>query len=456
MASMSASRKVDLRLLIHYGRKRSGTQITENFASTTRQPSIKLDGSSPYPFARGLDWEAVMSAKLVVIAGPCDGQVFELAADQKLMIGRADTANISLADPTISRAHCSIEVTGMKAILRDNASKSGTRVNGKTIVEHEMKEDEVINVGTTKMRFQFVVQLKTAPDEKLADSEDHEELRQLSGTKLAHFEVGTVVALGNSGVVFKAKDVKDNREVALKVYMPEFAEKDEDLQRFIRAVKTMLPMRHSNVVTLYGGGKTGPHCWMSMEYVEGESLKDTIARIGKKGKMDWRPAMRVATDITRGLHYIHGENIIHRSLSPGNILFSRLGIVKLGSLILAKALSGALAKDVTVGGNFLGEVNYLSPEQVGAGGSVDHRADIYSLGTLIYALLTGKTPFEGNSPLQTATWILQREPTSPKKINPDIPEQLEKVVLKMLAKNPDERYQNAADVLAELEQLYTK
>jgi serine/threonine protein kinase len=397
-----------------------------------------------------------MAAKLVITAGPNEGKFFEIKEGEKLSIGRADTANISLADATISRNHCTIECSGTKVILKDNASKSGTRVNGKTITEHEMRDDEVISLGTTKLRFSFVVQVKSAPEDNRADSEDHEELRQLSGTKLAHFEVGPVVALGNSGVVFRAKDVKDSREVALKVYMSEFADKEEDLQRFIRAVKTMLPMRHSNLVTLYGGGKTGPYCWMSMEYVEGESLKDTIARIGTKGKLDWKPAMRVATDITRGLHYIHGENIIHRSLSPGNILFSRLGIVKLGSLILAKALSGALAKDVTVGGNFLGEVNYLSPEQVGAGGVVDQRADIYSLGTLMYALLTGKTPFEGNSPLQTATWILQREPTTPKKFNPEIPDQLEKIVLKLLEKKADDRYQNAADVLGELEQMYSK
>ncbi len=235
--------------------------------------------------------------------------------------------------------------------------------------------------------------------------------------------------------------------------MPEFARVEEDLQRFIRSVKTMLPMRHTNVVTLYGGGKTGPYCWMAMEYVEGESLKETIGRIGKGGKLDWKPAMRVALDITRGLHYIHGEKIIHRNLSPGNILFSKTGTVKLGSLILAKALSGALAKDVTVGGNFLGEIRYLSPEQVGAGGAVDERADIYSLGTLMFGLLTGKTPFEGKTPLETAAQIMQREPVSPRKFDPGIPEPLEKLVLRMLAKKPEQRLQSAGEVLAELEQL---
>jgi serine/threonine-protein kinase len=262
-----------------------------------------------------------------------------------------------------------------------------------------------------------------------------------------------MLGVGGSGVVFRATDFKENREVALKVYTPEFAENDEALQRFIRAVKTMLPMRHSNLVTLFGGGKTGPYCWMAMEFVEGENLRETIARIGKAGKIDWRPALRVAADISRGLHYLHSEKIVYRSLAPGNILFSHMGTSKLGSLILAKAMSGALAKDVTVGGNFLGEVRYLSPEQVGAGGTVDGRSDLFSLGALTYTMLTGKTPFEGASPLQTATWILQKEPNAPRKLNPQIPEKLEKVVLRMLAKRPDDRYQSAMAVMAELEEL---
>jgi serine/threonine protein kinase len=395
-----------------------------------------------------------MSAKLVIIAGPDEGKVFPIGDNVTVTIGRGDAATIRLADTTISRAHCVLQCAGGKALLKDNASKSGTRVNGKAITEHELETEEVINVGASRLKFQRApLTPKATAEKKSAEYTDHDELRRLSGTKLAHFEIGSMVALGNTGVVFRAKDFKEGREVALKVYMREFGENDEDLHRFIRAVKTMLPMRHSNVVTLYGGGKTGPFCWMAMEYVEGENLKETIDRIGKAGKLDWRPAVRMASDIGRGLHYIHGENIIHRNLTPSNILFSRTSTIKLGSLILAKALSGALAKDVTVGGNFLGEVRFLSPEQVGSGGKVDGRSDIFSLGTLFYALLTGKTPFEGATPLQTATWILQREPASPRKFDPSIPLPIEKIVLKMLAKRASDRYQTAADVIADLEQL---
>jgi serine/threonine protein kinase len=393
-----------------------------------------------------------MPARLLIIAGPNQGQTLPLAAEGKFILGRGDTAALRLADPTVSRAHCLIECAAGKALLKDQGSRSGTRVNGKPIAEHMLQTDDVINIGTTQLR--FMAELPPAPpQEEDEEAASPEALCALSGTKLGHFEIGAVVAVGGSGVVFRAHDVKDDRAVALKVYLPEFAQSEEDLQRFIRAVKTMLPMRHPNLITLYGGGKTGPYCWMAMEFVEGESLTETIARIGKAGKLDWRPALRVALDVGRGLNYIHGENIIHRNLSPDNILFRRSGTAKLGSLILAKALSGALAKEITVGGELLGDVRYLAPEQAGAGGPVDGRADIYSLGTLVYALLTGKPPFEGKTPLQTATWILQREAPPPRQIDPAIPQPLEKIVLRMLTKRPVERFQSAAELLAELEQL---
>jgi eukaryotic-like serine/threonine-protein kinase len=397
-----------------------------------------------------------MSAKLEVVAGPNEGQVFTLAEDSKVTIGRGDSANFRLTDHTVSRTHCVIEYFGGQAVLKDCASKTGTKVNGDPITTHKLESLESIIIGSTKMRFQCgpppAATLKEQMDEEAGDIE---ELFKLSGTTLAHYQIGQNVGVGHSGVVFRAKDSKDQREVALKIYLPEFAENDEDLQRFIRAVKTMLPMRHPNVVTLYGGGKTGPYCWMAMELVDGESLAKTIERISDTGNLDWRLALNVGLGIGRGLFYIHSEKIIHRNLTPGNILLSRQGVAKMGSLILAKALSGALAKNVTMGGELLGDIHYIAPEQAGAGGPVDGRADIYSLGSVFYALLTGKPPFQGSSQVQTATWILQREPTPPRIANPSIPKPLEKIVLKMLAKKPEDRFQSAGELMAELEQLPT-
>ncbi len=281
-----------------------------------------------------------MGAKIIVVGGPNEGETYEMAEDSKATIGRGDSANFRLTDPTVSRVHCVVEYYGGQGVVKDCASKTGTKINGIAVAHQVLRPQAVITLGNTQVRFMPDPPPPPAPKVEDEEEKDPEELVKLSGTRLAHFDIGEVVAVGSSGVVFKANDFKDNREVALKVYLPEFAENDVDVQRFIRAVKTMLPMRHPNLVTLYGGGKTGPYCWMSMEYVEGESLTETIARIGRAGKIDWRVALRIATDIGRGLFYIHSESIIHRSLSPGNILHTRLGETKLGSLILAKALSG--------------------------------------------------------------------------------------------------------------------
>lgn len=393
-----------------------------------------------------------MPIELQITAGPNEGQIFTFDETTPITIGRGDGMKVRLSDPAVSRSHCAIEFADGKALLKDAGSRTGTRVNGRTVGKHELRFEDEICIGVTKLKYQQ--QAPPAEDQvRRADATDLEGLCQLAGTTFSHFQLGEVAGVGNTGVVFLAQDLKEERDVALKVYVPDFASIDEDLQRFIRAVKTMLPIRHPNLVTLYGGGKTGPYCWMAMEYVKGENLKQTIQRIGQGGKIDWRPALHVAIGVARGLFHLHSEKIIHRNLSPTNILFSKLGVAKMGSLILAKALSGALARNVTMGNNVLGEVHYQAPEQVGAGGGVDGRADIYSLGALMYALLTGRPPFAGSTALETASLILQSDPRPPRGYNPSIPEPLEDVVLKMLAKEPAQRYQSAGDLLDELEKL---
>jgi serine/threonine protein kinase len=403
-----------------------------------------------------LRWEVIMGIQLQVVAGPSQGKAFPLHPGMKVVIGRGDTVHIKLADPTVSRAHCVIDWVDNKPVLKDGGSKTGTRVNGKAITEHPLLPGEVFNIGTSQLRYHVDT---PPPPQEAPDAPDDlttpEELCDLADTKLGHYEIGEVVAVGKSGTVFQARDVKDKRLVALKVYVPEFAQSEEDLLRFIRAVKTMLPKRHTNLVTLYGGGKTGPYCWMAMEYVDGTDLEATINKMVKKDRLQWRIGLCMSLGICKGLHYIHSEQIVHRNLTPGNILVNKDGVAKLGSVILAKAMSGVHAKDVTVGGELLGDVRFLSPEQAGGGGPVDVRADIYALGAVMYNVLTGKPPFETKSPLSTVKWILEKEPVPPKEADPSIPDVLDKIVMKTLAKDREKRFQTAAELLRALEQIPT-
>jgi serine/threonine protein kinase len=187
------------------------------------------------------------------------------------------------------------------------------------------------------------------------------ELEALSGQQLAHYDIGPVIGTGATSMVFHATDTKDNRPVALKVLLPAFAKEEEEVQRFIRAMKTVLPLRHPNLITVYGAGKTGPYCWVAMEYVAGENMTEVIGRLGVANMLDWRYAYKVAVHVARALAYAHEQQIIHRNVTPKNILLEATSkTVKLGDLMKAKALEGLLAKQITRPGELVGDVTYMS------------------------------------------------------------------------------------------------
>ena len=278
-------------------------------------------------------------------------------------------------------------------------------------------------------------------------------LAALSGQRLSHYDVGPIIGRGQSGVVFRATDVDAGRPVALKVLLPEFARDEESMQRFVRAMKTVLPLRHANLITLYGAGKTGTHCWVAMEFVEGESMAQVIQRVGVAGRLDWRYGYRVAVHIARALDSAHGCSIIHRSVAPNSILLETAGkTAKLGDLMFAKALEGNLAQQITRPGELVGEVAFMSPERTRAEAEVDERSDLYGLGATLYALLAGRPPFEGGL-VEMIARIRQTDPVKPTKYQMAIPHRLEEVVLKLMAKAPANRYSSAKALLADLERI---
>jgi hypothetical protein len=397
---------------------------------------------------------------LVVISGLDKGKIFPLAETFTVLLGRSKHTICRLADLSVSRVHCEVELRGKRILITDLESGSGTFVNGARITEAELHKGDVVRIGDTQLR----VEGDIAAAETLAPSVEipprpvllsADRLHELTGTKLSHYEVGEVIAKGQSGLVFKAYDFKNDRTAAFKVLWPEFSHIEEEMQRFVRAMKTMLPLRHPNLVTLYGAGKTGQYCWIAMEYVEGESVTQVIARLGTAGMLDWRKALGIAVHVARALDYAHGQSIIHRNITPQNVLVGKTpDITKLGDLMLAKAQEGSLAQQITKPGELLGDVRYMSPERTGATTTVvDGRSDIYSLGALIYALLTGRPPFEGTNLIETITKIRQADPVKPKKFQLSIPDLFEGVVLKMLAKRPEDRFQSAADLLKDLERV---
>ncbi len=279
--------------------------------------------------------------------------------------------------------------------------------------------------------------------------------KRLVGQKLSHYKIGPVLAQGKAGYVFHARETRKNLAVALKVLDPRFSKNVSAVQRFVRAMKTVLPLRHPNLVTVYGAGKTGPHCWIAMEYVAGENLAAVIGRIETAGMLDWRHVLRFMIYLCRALDFAHQRQIIHRNVTPTNILIgNNPKDTKLSDLMLAKALEGDQAVEITRAGEILGDIPYMSPERTAGGAmEVDGRADIYSLGATVYAMLTGTPPFSGETVTELVLKI-RREPHIPlKNFFLGMPEPFEAIVNKMLAKKPADRPAGTGQLLKELEGL---
>jgi serine/threonine protein kinase len=400
-----------------------------------------------------------MSLQMLVISGPDQGKALLLHAGPDLMLGRSAGAYYQLTDARVSRNHCQVLRDGDRVEVVCNGGSGGTRVNGKVVRRQALKIGDVLQVGDTQLRLQVgdlpldvaLAHNPAAPRPSAGPRCD--KLEHLSGQVLGHYDIGPVIGKGTTSMVFHATDTRDDRPVALKVLLPEFSHNDEEVQRFIRAVKTMLPLRHPNLITLYAAGKTGPHCWVAMEYVAGENMTEVIGRIGVGGMLDWRYGFKVALHVARALDYAHDQQILHRNVTPRNILLDAPSkVVKLGDLMLAKATEGSMAQQISRQGELVGDVAYMSPERT-YGTDVDGRSDLYGLGATVYALLTGRPPFGGSSIVETITRIRQTDPEPPTRFQLSIPPRFEGVVLKLLATDPDDRYPTAAALVADLERL---
>jgi serine/threonine protein kinase len=401
-----------------------------------------------------------MFGQLEVIQGIDKGRCFTLCEGQSLQIGRGQQTETRLQDPRVSRLHCQVVIEDGHPILIDMGGSGGTLVNGTAVARHVLQPGDVVRIGETELHYRLgdahehstVVPRQQATER--ASPVAAGQVAEIAGRTLAHFEVGPILARGRTGIIFQARDTKDNQTVALKVLLPEFSKNDEEMQRFIRAMKTVMPLRHPNLVSVFGAGKTGPYCWIAMEHVEGESLTQVIQRIGTANMLDWRHALRVAVHVARALDFAQAHTIIHRNITPQNILVRKTDkLTKLGDLMLAKALEGVLAEQITRPGELVGDLAFMSPERTRSSSEVDGRSDVYGLGATVYALLTGRPPCEGGSLAETIQKIRQTEPVKPKKYQLAIPDLFEGTVMKMLAKRPEDRFQTPADLLIDLERV---
>lgn len=257
------------------------------------------------------------------------------------------------------------------------------------------------------------------------------------------YEILEKIGTGGMSDVYKAKCHKLNRYVAIKVLKQEFSENANFVSKFRIEAQAAAGLMHPNIVNVYDVGEENGIYYIVMELVEGITLKKYIE---KKARLSYKEAVSIAIQVSMGIEAAHNNHIIHRDIKPQNIIISKDGKVKVTDFGIAKA-----ATSNTITSNVMGSVHYTSPEQA-RGGYSDEKSDIYSLGITMFEMLTGRVPFNGETTVAIAIKHIQEEMPSPKEFVPEIPSSVASIVLKCCQKSPDRRYQNMAELIADLKQ----
>src|SRR6184192_2382449 len=250
--------------------------------------------------------------------------------------------------------------------------------------------------------------------------------------------------LGTGGManVYLAEDEVLGRRVAIKILNDRHAGDDQFVERFRREAKNAASLSHPNIVSIYDRGEAEGTYYIAMEYLDGRSLKELII---SRGSAPVRTAIEYTRQILGAIGFAHRHGIVHRDIKPHNVRVGPEGRLKVTDVGIAR--SGA--SQMTEVGSIIGTAQYLSPEQA-RGAPVDQRSDVYSVGIVLYEMLTGQVPFTGDTPLEIAMKHLSEVPVPPSEKRPDVPEDLDNIVLRALAKDPEDRYQTAEDMAADL------
>ncbi len=284
-----------------------------------------------------------------------------------------------------------------------------------------------------------------APAQTMTLETPREELATGS-TFAGRYQIIEELGRGGMGHVYKVYDREVNAKIALKLIKPEVAADRGTIERFRNELRMARDISHKHICRMYDLGREGRLYYITMEYVPGEDLK---AMIRMSGRLGIGTAVTLARQLCEGLAEAHRRGIVHRDLKPSNVMIDRDGQVRILDFGIARSIR---TKGLTEAGVIIGTPEYMSPEQV-EGGEVDARSDLYSLGIILYECLVGRVPFEGETPFSVGVKQKTETPDDPRELNPDIPEDLGRLVLKCLEKDPDKRYRTAEELGAELERI---
>jgi len=265
-------------------------------------------------------------------------------------------------------------------------------------------------------------------------------------TFAGRYQIIEELGRGGMGKVYKAQDTEVKDKIALKLIRPEISSDKKTIERFQNELKLARKISHRNVCRMYDLGKSEGNYFITMEYVDGENLKGMIRMMGQlsSGK-----AVSVAKQVCKGLTEAHSKGVVHRDLKPSNIMIDKEGNAKIMDFGIARSLAG---KGITGAGVMIGTPDYMSPEQVESK-EVDQRSDVYSLGVILYEMLTGQVPFEGDTPFSIGVKHKSETPRNPKEINPQISDDLNQLIIWCLEKEKEKRYPSAGELYSELENI---
>ena len=262
----------------------------------------------------------------------------------------------------------------------------------------------------------------------------------------SRYEIIEKIGNGGMATVYKAKDLVLKRYVAVKILREEYTTDNEFIKRFNTEAESAASLTHPNIVSVYDVGKEGNLYYIVMELIKGKTLKEIIV---EDGRMGWKWSVKIAKQIAQALETAHRNNIIHRDIKPHHIIITEDGTAKVTDFGIAKAVSNST---ITAFGTTIGSVHYFSPEHA-RGGYTDAKSDLYSLGVVLYEMVTGRVPFDADTPVSVALKHMQEKPVPPIELNPAIPQSLNDLILKAMEKDPNMRYSTATEMIEDLDKI---
>jgi len=370
-------------------------------------------------------------AKLVVRQGRNAGAEFVLPAEKnRIVMGRRGANEVQVLDPKSSRDHAEILREGGRLVLRDLKSRNGTFLNDRQVqADVDLEYGDRIRIGDTVF--------------ELVDDAANQPIT----LKLPGYEILERIGQGSMGTVYKARQLSMDRIVALKVLNEKYSKDEAFIQRFIREARAAGKLSHPNVIHVHDVSESGGVHYFTMEFVDGTTVKRMLKR---EGRISVDKAVDIVLQAAKALQYAHENGIVHRDIKPDNLMLTKEGVVKLADLGIAKTFDESGASSGGQQRRIFGTPHYMAPEQA-LGKEIDARADIYSLGATFYHMLTGTTPFQGNTVTDVLKAHIQSELPPVQEKAEDVPDAVVYVLEKMMAKSPEKRYATMGRVIEDLE-----